>query len=173
MNFSIAHLIPSEFHDESRVWIYQCDRLFSLGEALDIELMMEEFVKEWKSHGDPVNGFATLFFGQFIVIMADEKEIGVSGCSTDSSVRLIRQIEEKFRVNLFNRQMLAFVNKDKIQLLPLAQLKYAFENGFIDGDTLYFNNTVLTKAALLSNWIIPVHQSWLKNRMPSNSPKLQ
>jgi hypothetical protein len=69
--------------------------------------------------------------------------------------------------------LLAFVIKDKIQLLPLTQVKYAFENGFIDGDTLYFNNTVLTKAELLSNWIIPVHQSWLKNRMPVNSPKAQ
>ncbi len=166
MNLNYHHLVPGEFHEDSRVWIYQSDRLFSLGEALDIEQMLEQFAAGWQSHGDPVKGFGTLFFGQFIVLMADESATGVSGCSTDSSVRLIKQIEEKFRVNMFNRQLLAFVIKDKVQLLPLSQVNYAVENGFINGDTLYFNNTVLTKKELLENWIIPIHKSWLKNKLP-------
>ena len=166
MKLSYDHLLPGEFHDDSRVWIYQSDRLFTLQEALEIEEMLEDFVAGWQSHGDPVKGFATLFFGQFIVLMADETATGVSGCSTDSSVRLVKQIEGKFRVNLFNRQLLSFVIKDKIQLLPISQLNYAIENAFITGETLYFNNTVLTKKELLKNWIIPLHSSWLKNRFP-------
>jgi len=166
MNLSYDHLLPGEFHANSKVWIYQSDRIFTLGEALDIEEMLESFVAGWQSHGDPVKGFATLFFGQFLVLMADETATGVSGCSTDSSVRLIKQIEQKFKVNLFNRQLLAFVIKDKIQLLPLSQLSYAIENAFITGDTLYFNNTVLTKKELLENWIIPMQRSWLKTRLP-------
>ncbi len=166
MNLAYDHLLPDEFHEGSRVWIYQSDRLFTLSEALDIEVMMENFVAGWQSHGDPVKGFATLFFGQFIVLMADETASGVSGCSTDSSVRLIKQIEEKFRVNLFNRQLLAFVIKDKVQLLPVSQVNYAIDNEFITGDTLYFNNTVLTKKELLENWIIPMQKSWLKSKLP-------
>jgi hypothetical protein len=89
MNFSYHHLVPQDFDDQSRVWIYQSDRLFSMSEALDIEQMLEQFTSGWNYHGDPVKGFATLFFGQFIVLMADETATGVSGCSTDSSVRLI------------------------------------------------------------------------------------
>jgi hypothetical protein len=50
-----------------------------------------------------------LFFGQFIILMADEKATGVSGCSTDSSVRLIKDIEQRFGVNMFDRTTLAFV----------------------------------------------------------------
>ena len=86
---------------------------------------------QWKSHGVRVKGAAYLFFGQFIVLMADETATGVSGCSTDSSVRLIKDIEQRFDVNMFDRTTLAFVVKDKIQLLPLAQLQYAVDNGFI------------------------------------------
>ena len=44
--------------------------------------------------------------------------------------------------------MLAFRIKDKVQMVPLSQLPYALENGFIDEHTLYFNNTVLTKEEL-------------------------
>ncbi len=78
---------------------------------------------------------------------------------------MIKEIEQKFNVQMFDRQMLAFIIKDKVQLLPLSQLNYAVENKFIDGDTLYFNNTVLTKKELLENWIIPVKDSWLGKRI--------
>lgn len=165
MKLEYKHLLNDNFHPESRVWVYQANRTFSLQEALDIENMLDAFAAQWQSHGTPVKGAGYLFYGQFIILMADETATGVSGCSTDSSVRLIKDIEQKFKVNMFDRMTLAFVVKDKIQLLPLAQLQYAADNGFIDGDTLYFNNLVQTKKELENKWIIPVKESWLRNRI--------
>src|SRR5215204_5057755 len=116
MNLEYKNLLNAEFAPGSRVWIYQSSRLFSLGEALEIEILLKEFVASWKSHGVPVKGLGYLFFGQFITLMADEKATGVSGCSTDSSVRLIKDIEQRFGVNMFDRTTLAFVVKDKVEL---------------------------------------------------------
>jgi hypothetical protein len=65
---------------------------------------------------------------------------------------------------MFDRTTLAFMVKDKIQMLPLSQLQYAAENGFITNDTLYFNNLVQTKEELENKWIIPVKESWLAKR---------
>ena len=165
MNLQFDDQLPADFSDSSKVWIYQSSRLFLMSEALDIEEMLEKFVANWKSHGDNVKGYANLFFGQFIVLMADEAVTGVSGCSTDSSVKIIKEIEQQFKVLLFDRQTLAFVLKDKIQLLPMSQLNYAAQNEFISADTLYFNNTILNKKELLQNWIIPIKQSWLAKRI--------
>ena len=165
MNTDFTDHLPEDFNDNSRVWIYQSSRLFFISEALEMEDMLNEFTANWKSHGAPVKGFANLFFGHFIVLMADETATGVSGCSTDSSVHLIKSIEERFNVQLFDRQNLAFVVKDKIQVLPLNQLEYAVENNFINADTLYFNNTVLSKKDLIEKWIIPVKDSWLAKRI--------
>ena len=148
MNFDYQHLIPEDFHPSSRVWIYQSSRLFFISEALEIEDMLNSFTENWKSHGAPVKGYANLLFGQFILLIADETATSVGGCSTDSSVHLIQEIEGAFKVDMFNRQNLAFVVKEKIQTIPLAQLKYALENGFIDADTLYFNNLVADKRQL-------------------------
>lgn len=161
MNTDFKYLLEGNFHPDSRVWVYQSSRLFMLSEALAIEEMLTDFTANWLSHGTPVKGAAYLFFGQFIILMADESATGVSGCSTDSSVRLIKQIEQQFGVNMFDRTSLAFVIKDKVQLLPLSQLPYAIENGFINGDTLYFNNLVQTKQELEDQWIVPVKNSWL------------
>lgn len=164
-NFVFTHLLPAGFDNNSKVWIYQSNRLFSLQEALQTEDLLNNFTATWTSHGATVKGYANLLFGQFIVVMADEKATGVSGCSTDSSVRLIKQIEQSCNVNLFDRQLLAFIIKEKVQLLPLSQLQYAWENEFIKADTLYFNNLVQTKQELEENWIIPVKQSWLAGRI--------
>jgi hypothetical protein len=163
--FEYKHLLPRDFSADSRVWIYQSNRLFTLQEALQIEQLLNDFTASWHSHGDKVKGYANLFFGQFVVLMADEQTAGVSGCSTDSSVRVIREIEKSFGVNMFDRQLLAFIIKDKIQMLPLPQLQYAADNDFITSDTLYFNNLAATKAELENNWIIPVKESWLASRL--------
>jgi hypothetical protein len=165
MDLDFKEHIPTDFNDNSRVWIYQSSRLFFISEALQMEDMLNEFAANWKSHGAPVKGYANLLFGHFIILMADETATGVSGCSTDSSVHLIKSIEEKFKVQMFDRQNLAFIVKDKIQLLPLSQLEYAVENNFINAGTLYFNNTVLSKKELLEKWIVPVSDSWLSKRL--------
>jgi hypothetical protein len=60
--------------------------------------------------------------------------------------------------------MLAFIIQERIQLLPLAELNRSIEKNFITPDTMYFNNTILTKKELLNNWIIPVKESWLAKR---------
>lgn len=166
MNLSDYQLhCPEDFSNQSKVWIYQSNRLFSIREAFEIEAILNEFVTNWKSHGAPVKGFANLFFGQFIVLMADETNTSVGGCSTDSSVHTIKKIEQLLKVDLFNRQNLAFFVKDKVQLLPMAQINYAWENNFINGETIYFNNTVTTKEGFLNDWLIPVKSSWLKSKI--------
>jgi hypothetical protein len=165
MNFEYKHLLPADFNENSRVWVYQSSRLFTMSETLQIENMLRSLVVNWQSHGVPVKGYANLFFGQFIILMADENATGVSGCSIDSSVRIIQQIEQQFNVEMFNWQDLAFIVKDKVQIIPRQQLNTAVENNFIAADTLFFNNVVTTKKELEENWIIPVNDSWLKTKI--------
>jgi hypothetical protein len=166
MDLDIQQHLPADFSDTSKVWVYQSSRLFFISEALEMEDMLQEFVTKWNSHGTPVKGFANLFFGRFVVLMADETATGVSGCSTDSSVQVIKAIEKKYDVDMFNRQMLTFIVKDKIEQLPLSQISYAIDNKFIDENTLYFDNSITTKKQLVSNWITPAGQTWLSKMFP-------
>lgn len=165
MNLEYKHLLPDNFSANSRVWIYQSSRLFTLSEALEIESLLNKFSAEWRSHGAEIDAYGNLFFGQFVVLMVDETRAGVSGCSTDSSVRFIKALGEQFNVDFFNRTQLAFYVKNKTQLLPLNQLSYAVQNHFIDGNTLYFNNLVQTKKELEESWIVPIKDSWLAKKL--------
>lgn len=165
MNLAYRHLLPENFVPQSRVWVYQSSRVLMLSEALEVETVLSEFVESWQSHGAEVSGYGNLLFGQFLVLMADETRAGVSGCSTDASVRFVKELGERFRVDFFNRTNLAFVVKDKVQVLPMNQLSYAVANGFVTSDTLYFNNLVQTKRELEESWIVPVKSSWLAGRL--------
>ena len=154
-------ILPKHFDPQSRVWVYQANRTFTMGEIFEVEPLLENFVDGWKSHGAKVKGYATVLYGQFVVIMADETATTVSGCSTDSSVHVIKAIEELTGVQMFNRTLLAFYMKDKVQTIPQAQVNYAIENGLLTMETLYFNNLVNTKSTLESEWLLPISKSWL------------
>lgn len=165
MNLNYKDLLPAGFDPASRVWIYQASRLLTMSEALDAEQRLNSFAEQWQSHGSDVKAAGLLFFGQFVILIADETQAGVSGCSTDSSVRFIKSLEAAYGIHLFDRTSLAFLVKDKVQVLPYAQLQYALDNGFITPDSLYFNNLVANKEELESNWIVPLKESWLKDRL--------
>ena len=164
MTVELKTILPENFNPLSKTWIYQSNRTFTLPELFQAEEILEAFTDNWKSHGAAVKGFATILYGQFIVIMADESQTGVGGCSTDSSVHVIKQIELMNSVQMFNRELLAFWVKEKVQTIPLTQVGYALENGILAKDTLYFNNLVANKAAMEKDWLQPISESWLATK---------
>jgi hypothetical protein len=153
--------LPEHFHPQSRVWIYQSDRTLNENEVKEIKITLDNFVQSWKSHGDQVKGYSTVYFDMFIVMMADESSVSVGGCSMDSSVRIMKEIEKKFNLNLFNREMLTFQAKEKLIQIPLSLIEKSLNDKIITEESLYFNNTILSKLDLETKWIIPLKNSWL------------
>ncbi len=161
----LEELLPKEFSDNARVWIYQSSRPFLEKEELEINEQLHQFYAHWQSHGIPVKGLAKLLFKQFIVFIADETDVQVSGCSTDSSVRIVKSIERQYSINMFDRMTLTFLVNGKAQMLPYNQVQYALDKAYINKDTPLFNNLAATKKELLSNWLIPLKESWLAERV--------
>ena len=128
MNLSYKHLLSAELPPQSRVWIYQSNRLFSMNEALAIEDILNDFVNKWKSHGADVKGAAHLLFGQFIVLMADNTEEALCGSTMDSSLRLIKEIEKQFNVMV---QYKYFAFNKYCDLLFFLILLFLFYYNFI------------------------------------------
>lgn len=161
----LKEIIPAQLADDSRVWVYQSSRPFVEKEELEINEQLYQFYVQWETHGKPVKGWAKLLFKQFVVFIADETASKVSGCSTDSSVRIVKSIERQYDVNMFDRMMLTFLVKDKAQMLPVNQVQYALDKGYIGKDTYLFNNLVSTKKELMNEWLVPLNESWLAGRL--------
>jgi hypothetical protein len=165
LSSELSTLIPAGFSDNARVWIYQSSRAFIEKEANEVNEQLHQFYSQWLSHGDVVKGWAKLLFNQFVVVIADEEDVTVSGCSTDSSVRVIKSLEKQYSVNFFDRLMLTFLVKNKAEMLPLNQVQYALDKGYINADTPLFNNTLTSKKELMENWLVPLKESWLARQV--------
>lgn len=157
--------IPAELSDDSRVWIFQSSRPFNAQENLEINEQLKNFYLQWQTHGEPVKGWGELLFDTFVVIIADESASQVSGCSTDGMTRVIKSFERQYSVNFFDRLTISFLVEDKVQMLPMNQISYGLEKGFIETDTPLFNNLVVTKKALIDAWLTPLDKSWLWQRI--------
>lgn len=141
-----------DFSAEARVWIYQADRPLQPEEIQDIEVQLVTFCKTWDSHGRPVRAHAKIFDALFVVLIAEQGDDNIGGCSMDRSVRLIQELGKKWNINFFNRLRLAVQSDNGWQLLdpPYPGLTV---------NTLFHNNTITQKG----NWknrILPVKGNW-------------
>src|SRR5690606_11171133 len=134
-------------------------------EQKEIDEQLHHFYEQWEAHGAPVKGWAKLLFNQFIVVMADDDVTHVSGCSTDSMMRVIKSLERQYSVNFFDRMTVTFLKIDKAEMLPFHQVQYALDNGYLTEDSLTFNNIATTKQELLERWLVPLKQSWMAVRL--------
>ncbi len=145
----------------ARVWIYQSARKFTEAERLTISETLSAFTQEWVAHGNALKTSFKIFYDQFIVLAADESFNEASGCSIDGSIRVIKQIDQQYMLNLFDRKKVAF-KKGSIEVVDLSELSKTRTEGIWQDNTLVFNNVVTVKGELETKWILPANQTWLK-----------
>jgi len=95
------------------------------------------------------------------VLAVDEYFSSVSGCSIDSSVHFVQELESELDINFFDKSKVAFLHQDQVLLESLPNLKQRIEEGEIKENTLTFNNLITNKKELEESWTVPVKDSWL------------
>lgn len=145
----------SEIAESSRVWIYQSDRILTDQEVVFVKQRLLEFCNNWKAHQAHLKSSYQVLHNRFIILLVDEQQLDASGCSIDSSVALLKSLEEDFKVDLFNRTMVAYEEADKIKTLPIVAFKK-----IVESDTVVFNNLVTDKSGLENNWRVAAKDSW-------------
>ena len=147
--------------DSARVWIYQAGRKLTEQEKNTISEELSAFTHQWVAHGNPLKTSFKIFHDQFIVLAADENFEQASGCSIDGAVRTMQQIDNTFKLNLFDRTQVAFL-KDSITVIAQSELLKSLEKGIWKHNTPMFNNVLISKADLLTKWVVPAEETWLK-----------
>jgi hypothetical protein len=145
----------------SRIWVYQADRKFSEAEVNEIEQQSKAFLDDWAAHGSQLACSAVIFHAQFLVLSVFEDFQQPSGCSIDSSVHFIQDLEKQYNVNFMDRSKVAFINNGEVFLESLPNIKKRIAEGTIKEDTLTFNNLIERKDDLENRWLVPAKNSWL------------
>ena len=146
--------------DDARVWIYKSNREFTDGEIIDISEKARDFIGTWQRHGEDLRASFEIKYNQFLVLAVDESFNDVSGCSIDSSVRFIKDIESTFAVDMMNKMITSFKDGDNINSVSLPMFQTFAKEGKINGDTIVFNNLVQSKLAFEQEWEVSASKSW-------------
>jgi hypothetical protein len=146
----------------AKVWVYQGSRKFTDNEAVKINEQIKNFTQNWAAHGKPLLASGKIYHDQFIVLAVDESQNLASGCSIDSSVGFIRQLEEELGINFLDRTKIAFFNNNQILTEQFNNVKQRIQEGIIKEDTLTFNNTISYKEDFEKSWVIQAKNSWMK-----------
>jgi hypothetical protein len=148
----------------SRVWVYQSNQAFSDAQTQEIQQNLKQFVTQWQSHGAPVKAWAGIRYNRFVIFVVDEDHEAPSGCSIDSSVAIIKEIEQKMAVNMFDRLNFAYkTDANRVESADREDFADLYNANKINDTTTVFNNLVNTKADLESKWEIPLGNSWHAN----------
>ncbi|TCD03748.1 ABC transporter ATPase [Pedobacter psychroterrae] len=148
------------FSPQSRVWVYQSNRAFSNEEVKEIQQKLNDFTVQWKAHGHQLAAKAEVLYNFFIVFFVDEASAGVTGCSIDSSVRIIKDLEQTYNIDLFNRFNIAYKIDGKVIVTNKEDFETLVNIKAVGPKTTVFNNLVQTLQEFETKWEIPFEQSW-------------
>ena len=150
-----------EISDHSRVWIYQADRKLNENEVEEISQLLMEFLESWSAHGKNLYCSSQIFYNQFLVIALDEEVAAATGCSIDASVHYIKELEQRFNLNFFDRSKVAFKDEEGVTLESMSELKNKIKEGSITEKHVTFNNLVKSKSEFDQNWEVEAGNSWI------------
>lgn len=149
-----------ELPDESRVWIYQSNRIFTNKELNYIRAYSYDFLKKWTAHGSDLQAGIDIPYDRFIVIGLNESIKSATGCSIDSSVRFIQTIESKFNIVLLDKMNVTYRVKNNIDYTQLKNFISMAKKKLIHEDVIVFNNLVVNKKEYRTQWEVPASSSW-------------
>ncbi|TKB97072.1 ABC transporter ATPase [Pedobacter cryophilus] len=147
-------------NENSRVWVYQSNKEFNNSELNVLDTLLLDFTNTWSAHNQQLKASYEIKYNRFIVLIVDENQAGASGCSIDKSVHLMKEMEQKFNINLFDRFHIAWKDKESVYSASRAEFEALIEKKQINSETIVFNNLVLNYKDYQNNWEIPFKESW-------------
>ena len=132
-------MIFQNLHPQSKIWLYISPVSIDSVTKKNIFSLFKDFVDDWKSHGQPVNGQLKFIKDNLLVVGADYFPDGMCGRAVDAQVRFINQINEGFKLDLLNRTNIAFVKQDSIVVHNYYNLDALIKKGSVNKSTVYCN----------------------------------
>lgn len=151
----------------SRVWVYQADLKFSESDEKALRDRMKSFCEGWNTHGNLMSTSFDIVENQILILAVDESNLGASGCSIDSSVRTLRELENTLNINLTDQGKISLRRSTgEMKVISALGVKSKVTSGEIDLQTEVINPMIRVKADLQNLWQ-PVRNSWLNKYFPN------
>ncbi len=138
----------NDFPDDAKLWVYALAKPLSADDRARVTERLDAFMNAWQSHGTPVVGGYEIVDDRF-VLMAGYTGDGVSGCSTDSSVHVMKALREDYGIDGFDRTLVFFRDADRaVRAVTREEFKALVAANQVSDETTVFDATVSSIADL-------------------------
>lgn len=145
-----------DYHHESKVWVYPSEKELSVEEVYKIQIEIDEFCARWTSHGSQVKASGFVVYNRILLLIADETLAEVSGCSTDSSVRFIQELEQEFQTKLMDRNSIFIMENQRTRRFSIESCSE------LSGDSVVLNSYYKDLREVRDSFWVPLNQSKFK-----------
>lgn len=159
--------------DDARLWVFAAARPLDDEHQRALVSHADAFLARWAAHGAPVVGGRELRHGRFLLVGADERATGVSGCSIDTLFRTLGQLEAQMGVPMRDGSLVYYRDEaGEIQAEPRPAFRRRAAAGGVTEDTIVFDNTIGTVGELRAGaWEKPLRESWHARAFPLANPE--
>jgi hypothetical protein len=164
----------ADMPDHARVFIHALSRPLDEAEVARFLERVDLFLDGWVAHGETVSGARDWRHGRFLLIAADESVTGLSGCSIDSLVRTMKELEAEFGLSLLDSKPVYYRGPRGVERVDREEFGRRVGTGLVAHDTIVFDNTIAELGALRrGGWEKPFHASWHARlwTLPEASPR--
>lgn len=159
--------------DDARLWVFAAPHTLAPADADALLERVDDFLARWAAHGAPVVGARDFRHGQFLLIAADERATGVSGCSIDSLFHALADVERELGTDLRRTSSYVFFRGEDgaVQALERPAFRQAAAAGQVNESTPVFDNTIGTVGEVRAgNWERRFGDAWHARAFPIGAP---
>jgi hypothetical protein len=148
--------------DESRLWCFAASRSPDAAATAHLLDRVSLFLEDWTAHRQALNAAFDWRYQRFLLVAVDERAAGASGCSIDSLVARLRELEAELNLTLLDAAPVWYRDSaGHVRTALRADFRRLARDGVVGPGTTVFDLAVARLGELRGGrWELPAADSW-------------
>jgi hypothetical protein len=148
--------------DASRVWVFGSDRPLSEEATTTLLKNVDEFLTNWKAHGEPLTVGSQFRDNRFLVVGVDQSTAGASGCSIDGLFRILQGLQSRIGASLIGGGRVFYRDgTGAVQSTDRNEIATLVQSGAITKDAVVFDLSLTDLGAFRHGFEKRAKESWI------------
>lgn len=151
----------SQLPDDARLWVFAASSPVTGDRASVLLTAVDEWLAEWKAHGEPLTCARDWRDDRFLAIGVDQSAAGASGCSVDALFRVLQALQAPLGTSLVGGGRVFYRSRSgEIEAVTRSEFASRAVSGEVDSSTIVFDASVTTVSDYRARFEVRAGASW-------------
>lgn len=156
--------------DDARLWVFAASDRVTGDRADRLLAAVDEWLSEWKAHGEPLTCARDWREDRFLVIGVDQSTAGASGCSIDALFHVLQDLQGTLGTSLLGGGRVFYRNRDgQVEVTDRGGFAARAAEGQVDTDTMVFDTSVTSARAYRAAFTRRAGEAWHRELLATSA----